>query len=140
MLIIQKIFVAAVLMFVGGALGQTAIPGPASIPNSVASNSWTACDFDNDGSMDILVDGYFPKASSAVYFWGIYSNKKQQYLLVVDSSMVTSIPVSNPLPVYQYPVLFNYGDFDGDGKSEVLWNNKIYKYGDLPAVPLLKKN
>ena len=130
----------AVLVVSGVVMAQDSIPAPAGYtgyysitPTSMVNNgafSIPLCDFDGDGSIDILVGGSRPISGSEQRdgCWGVYSYEKKMYLVVVSG--FASIGSNNPIAA---------ADFDGDKISEILWNNKIYKYGHLPPV-LAKKN
>jgi FG-GAP-like repeat len=85
--------------------------GLTSVP--VASTTWTIAgtgDFDGDGKSDIL---WRDKIGGTVAIWKMDGTE-------ITSSGFTSVPVASTTWT-----IAGTGDFDGDGKSDILWRDEI---------------
>lgn len=99
---------------------QTVIPPPSSHPTAqMWSKAVNIGDFDGDGSDDLFGAWYEP-TNSQVYYVGIYSMKKGQFLLFESTAKIWT----NPDAV---------GDFDGDKIVEIVLGNAIYKFSGTVA-------
>lgn len=96
------------------AFAQTAIPLPPGFPNATNFGCSPIGDFDGDGSVDLFV-GCTVYNSPNTNIMGVYSVKKAQYLLIESN---TTYQYLNPI----------FGDFNGDGKNEIIVNNILYSY------------
>jgi hypothetical protein len=109
----KSIVVGAVLMLGAGVcVGQTSLPIPSDCNGcQIYGAPQNVGDFDGDNSDDLA---YVAQSFSAPYsfYLCVYSAKKNVFLLLVDSASAVQA----------------VGDFNGDGKKELVINNKIYSY------------
>ena len=112
------VFVSALVSF-SSLFAQSKIPTPPGFPNAECGGSCVIGDFDGDGSIDIYmtVEDY---TGGHNYVMGIYSVKKAQYLFV-ESRPTESMS--------SYPTTPLFGDFNGDGRVELIIGNTLYSYG-----------
>ena len=101
---------------------QSTIPKPPDYSNYTYGDPCNIGDFDGDGSDEVYIK-FVNNASGTVF--GIYSCKKSEYLLVIKRGTT-----GNDFPAV--PVI---GDFNGDGKNDIIVNDKVYTTG----FTLLKK-
>jgi len=100
---------------------QTAIPKPTGCAATAYLNGTpiNIGDFDGDGSDDLFL--IFYDSNNSTYFFGVYSFKKNLYLLVQTTTTTLD------------PSFFVFGDFDGDKINEIVVNGIIYKYSSSSA-------
>ena len=115
-----------ILLFILKINGQSDIPFPSS-----AGSNWLMViielnfDFDGDRCKDIFVTMKQPVSGGPMgtkYYeriYGIYSYKKSSYILEISPPF--SKGNSDP----------EFSDLDGDGSDELIFFNKIYKFGSL---------
>jgi hypothetical protein len=109
------LFISLVFSLFSLAFAQTAIPLPTGFPNATNFGCTPIGDFDGDGSVDLFVSCCVYSAPNNTNIMGVYSVKKAQYLLIESNT------------TYQYSNLI-FGDFNGDGKNEIVVNNILYSY------------
>ncbi len=116
-----------VFLFSVFCFSQTDIPLPPSHPKALKQGQCNIGDFDGDGSDDIyLAFTEWNGTSTTLTILGIYSFKKNQYILLETFSPSISIG--------QKPDVI--GDFNGDKAIEFIVNNTMYSYSGT----LTKKN
>jgi hypothetical protein len=116
----QKAFLLCIVL---GSLiyGQTTIPyPPEASQNAELRGGKIIGDFDGDGSNDIYFAWYTTVNGVTQGHFGVYSLKKQLYLLKVLSGVDLSLG-------------FDSGDLNNDSKVELLIGNKIYEYTGATA-------
>jgi hypothetical protein len=94
---------------------QTSIPNPTGHPNCAFGSIVNIGDFDGDSSDDLFCQFNDVPATMSNYYFGIYSMKKNQFLLIEPGTYDLTKPVA-------------IGDFDGDKLIELVIGSKIYKY------------
>ena len=111
------LFISLVFSLFSLAFAQTAIPLPTGFPNATNLGCTPIGDFDGDGSVDLYV-GCTDYTGSSVVIMGVYSVKKGQYLFVESKPNIAGNQYTNMI----------FGDFNGDGKNEIIVSNILYSY------------
>jgi hypothetical protein len=117
---IFSLLIVSLLALVGA---QTPIPPIPGYPID-HSTCTSIGDFDGDGSVDICII-YADNVGNAIM--GIYSVKKAKYLFTETKKGLTD-------QVYRNLI---FGDFDGDGKNEIVLSGILYAYSSTMSK---KKN